>query len=200
MTKQIVIPNSFNPATGAVSFASVDNFIINRLLAIINATSRAMIYDPVTPNLGASSVAGSLVTLQYDTSSQSAADVLIAIYDFPTSSVGVNFSINAPTLPNVGSGFNSSAPYGNFLLLNTIPKNMSRASITIQNTSGALVIALLDDGTALPGAPPVNPSIISLGFGSGSGSSGTIWTSTTFKGRVQLYALSSSAFVSVHVD
>jgi hypothetical protein len=192
-----VIPNAFTPSTGLVDFSNIDGFDIRRLLAVINPTTRAVIYDPVTPGLGYLTVTNSIVDLALDTSSQGAGDKIFGVYDYPDRNVGIDWSANEPVYPNVGSNFNSSAPFANYIHLNTVPRNLARSNITVQNLSGAQVVVLLDDGTASVGALPVNATAIVLTYGSGSGSPGQIWSSTTFKGRLQCYAASSSAFVSV---
>jgi hypothetical protein len=115
-------------------------------------------------------------------------------------SVGADYSANKPTLPNVGANFAASGPYASYVLIATVAASPSRNNIDIENTSGAQIAIVRDDGTAANAAAPVNASVFALGGGSGAGAQGGSWTSQTFKGRVQVYAASSSAQVAIFVD
>jgi hypothetical protein len=79
--KQILVPAAFNPAAKTVDFSNVAGFVPGRLLAIVNATSRATLYDPITARLGLASVSGSVVTLQFNTTAQAPTDTILAFYD-----------------------------------------------------------------------------------------------------------------------
>lgn len=107
---------------------------------------------------------------------------------------------NKPTIPNVGAAFAGSGPYASYVLITTVAASSSRVSIDVENNSGAQIVIVRDDGTAATSAPPANASVFPIGGGSGVGSQGGSWISTTFKGRVQIYAPSSAAQVSVMVD
>jgi hypothetical protein len=52
-------------------------------------------------------------------------------------SVGIDFSANKPTLPNVGVSFANSGPYANYVLITSIQANSSRLNIDIENISGS---------------------------------------------------------------
>lgn len=71
---------TFNPAAKTLDFTGYTDFDIGRLYAVINVTSDAPIYVVGKASLGAS-VAGSILTLDYDTTAHSAADDLMVIYD-----------------------------------------------------------------------------------------------------------------------
>jgi hypothetical protein len=114
--------------------------------------------------------------------------------------VGADYSTNAPTLPNVGSNFDASGPYANYVLVKTIPASASRANIDIENISGGQIAVVLDDGTAANGAAPVNASVFTLGGGTSAGAQGGAWSSQTCKRRVQIYAPVSTAQVTVFID
>jgi hypothetical protein len=79
--KQVIIPAAFTPSAGTISFSNVTGFVPARLLAIINSTARAVIYDPTTVGIGITSIAGSVLTLQANISAQGATDRVIAFYD-----------------------------------------------------------------------------------------------------------------------
>lgn len=113
---------------------------------------------------------------------------------------GADFSANRPTLPNVGAAFAASGPYASYVLVATVPANANRANIDIENTSGAQIAVIRDDGTAASAAPPANASVFALAGGAAAGQQGGSWTSATFKGRLQIYALSAAAQVAVMVE
>jgi hypothetical protein len=115
-------------------------------------------------------------------------------------STGQDHSPNQPALPNIGTAFGSSGPYANYALIATVPASPTRNNVDIENISGAQIAVVRDDGTASSGAAPANASVFALGGGSAAGAQGGAWSSQTFKGRLQIYAPSSTAIVSVMVD
>ena len=74
----------FNPTNKTLDFSALSNFDINKLYAVINVTRNQIIYAPGAPNLGLSSLSGSIITLSYDTSSYSSSDILNVYYDTAT--------------------------------------------------------------------------------------------------------------------
>lgn len=114
-------------------------------------------------------------------------------------SKGTDFSANKPTIPNVGAAFGASGPYANYVLVATVPAG-NRNNVDIENISGAQIAVVRDDGTATNGAAPANASVFALGGGASAGAQGGAWSSQTFKGRLQIYAPSAAAVVSVMVD
>lgn len=113
---------------------------------------------------------------------------------------GLDLSANRPTLPNVGAAFAASGPYASYVLIATVPAQAQRNNVEVANLSGAQIAIVRDDGTAANGAAPQNASVFALGGGSAAGAQGGTWSSSTFRGRVQVYAPSSTAIVSVMVD
>jgi hypothetical protein len=113
---------------------------------------------------------------------------------------GLDYSANKPTLPNIGANFAASGTYASYVLIATVPASPSRNNVDIENISGAQIAVVRDDGTAASGAAPNNASVFSLGGGASAGAQGGAWSSQTFKGRLQIYAPSSTAIVSVMVD
>lgn len=73
-------PN-FLPATQQVDFSNWPGFTITKLYAIINVTQNAPIYVAGAPGLGATSTAGSVITLAYNTTTHSTSDVLNIYYE-----------------------------------------------------------------------------------------------------------------------
>lgn len=115
-------------------------------------------------------------------------------------SSGLDYSANQPTLPNVGANFAASGPYASYVLIKTIPASAARNNVDIQNTSGAQIAVIRDDGTAGSGVAPNNASVFALAGGSAAGAQGGAWSSQTFKGRLQIYAPSGAAQVAAMVD
>ena len=118
----------------------------------------------------------------------------------PSGSTGLDFSANKPALPNIGVNFGGSGPYASYALIATIPASPTRSSIDIENTSGAQIAVLRDDGTAAGGAAPVNASVFALAGGGTAGAQGASWNSSTFKGRIQVFAPSAGAQVAIFTD
>ena len=110
--KQVLVPAAFNPAAKTVDFSNVAGFAPGRLLAVVNTTSRATIYDPVTAGLGLASISGSVLTLQFDTTAQAVTDHILAFYDDGVSQASdVNLTtiagaagVSAPALASGASG------------------------------------------------------------------------------------------------
>ena len=113
-------------------------------------------------------------------------------------SVGHDYSANTPTLPVIGANFGSTGVYANYVLVATVPASASRTEIEVLNSSGAQIAVLLDDGTAATSTAPVNATLFALAGGTSAGAQGASWWSQTFKGRVQVYALSSSAQIAIN--
>lgn len=115
-------------------------------------------------------------------------------------SSGTDRSANKPTLPNVGANFAASGPYASYVLIKTIVASATRARLEVVNLSGDQIALVRDDGTAAAAAPPVNATVFALAGGQGEGAQGGSWSSQTFKGRLQVYAPSASAIVSIFED
>jgi len=118
-------------------------------------------------------------------------------------STGRDFTANPQALPAIGANFGGSGPYAGYVLVGARAANPARAMIDVENASGEQIVIMRDDGTAIAGAAPANASIFPLGSGATPGSEGGSWSSTTFKGRIQLFApaaLSGSLFVAMFED
>lgn len=115
-------------------------------------------------------------------------------------STGVDYSANAPAIPAVGASFAASGPYASYVLIKTIPALSTRANVDVENTSGAQILVIRDDGTAAAGSAPANASLIPLSTTGSAGQQGGSWASTTFRGRLQIYAPASTAQVAAFVD
>ena len=80
--KQAITPTyTFTPASRTVDLSSVSGFSLKNLYAIINTTRNTVIYAQGSLTYGLASIAGSVLTLNFDTTTHNAADVLTIIYD-----------------------------------------------------------------------------------------------------------------------
>jgi hypothetical protein len=113
---------------------------------------------------------------------------------------GSDFSVNSPQIPELGAGFPGSGLYPNFVLVTTIPANATRMNVDIENSSGGPIVILRDDGTAATGQTLNNASMFPLAGGLTPGAQGGSWSSTTFKGRIQIFAPASNVFITAMVD
>jgi hypothetical protein len=121
----------------------------------------------------------------------------------PNGSVGVDRSANKPTPPNVGSNFGGTGPYANYVLVETIPVNANRNAVDCENATGAQIVIERDDGTVSSGSAPANATVFPIGGGAGTAQQGGSWSSTTFRGRIQVFApaaLSGNAFLACMED
>lgn len=78
-------------------------------------------------------------------------------------------------------------------LLSTVPATSTRAYVEVQNQSAGTLSLVRDDGAA------GNQTLILLAPGSGAGTQGGGWSSSTFKGRVRVYG-ASGAQVSAYQE
>ncbi|TXN64992.1 hypothetical protein [Methylobacterium sp. WL6] len=81
MKQPLLSGYGFSPINRTLDFSTLANFDLRRLFAVINLRSNALIYAAAVPNLGYASVAGSVLTLAYDTSAMNASDPLLVIYE-----------------------------------------------------------------------------------------------------------------------
>jgi hypothetical protein len=119
---------------------------------------------------------------------------------FPSGSTGLDYSSNKPAIPNVGAAFASTSLYPSYVLVATVPASSTRSNVDIENISGGQIVVVRDDGTISAGSAPANASAFALGGGASAGAQGGSWSSTTFKGRLQIYAPSATAAVTIMVD
>lgn len=80
MKKMIISNPIFTPSTKTID-TNISDFDVRKLYAIINQTSGTLIYGTGVTGKGFTSVTGSTLVLQYDTTSMSSADVLQILYD-----------------------------------------------------------------------------------------------------------------------
>jgi hypothetical protein len=70
----------FNPALKTVD-TGISNFNLKGLYAIINVTKKAIIFATSVAGSGYTAVSGSIVTLEFDTTTHASNDVLQILYD-----------------------------------------------------------------------------------------------------------------------
>ncbi len=88
----------------------------------------------------------------------------------------------------------SAVPVAGDVLVATVPATATRAFVEVQNQSAGAVQVVRDDGAGN------NQTTILLAAGSGAGTQGGGWSSATFKGRVRVYAATSTAQVAAYQD
>lgn len=148
-------------------------------------------FTPMTTYTTDGSVAG--VTLPHHKMQTTAGTVGTGAGEVPLpvsagGSTGTDFTANAAALglPHIGQPF-TTGPWSGYTLLETLPASSTRVLIEVENISGGPIVLMRDDGTAANNAAPVNASAWSLGGGPALGAQGGSWTSTTFRGRLQVY-------------
>jgi hypothetical protein len=78
-SKQTISGVVFDASAGTLDFSAVSGFAIEHLFAVLNGS--ALIYAVATPGRGYSAVAGSVVTLEFDTTAMADSDPLTVLYD-----------------------------------------------------------------------------------------------------------------------
>ncbi len=111
-----------------------------------------------------------------------------------------DFSSAQPALPNIGQAFAASGPYASFVLVATVPAQLGRHAVEIQNNSTGTIAIIRDDGTAGKNQVPMDASVIALGPAASAGAQGPSYYSQTCSGRYQVYAVNTSAQVAVFSD
>jgi hypothetical protein len=81
----LVVPYTFTPGLSGVGSVAlvIENFTINRLVALINTTRGVVLYASGDPSKLINSVSGNVLTLSVDTSTHSASDIIQIIYNSP---------------------------------------------------------------------------------------------------------------------
>ena len=99
---------------------------------------------------------------------------------------------------STGTAYNSataaSIPISGYSLLLTIPVTAARNYVEVQNQSTDLVQVVRDDGAGN------NQVSIMLASASVSGGQGGGWSSSTFKGRIRVYATNATDQVAAYQD
>ncbi len=113
MSQAIVVKSyTFNPATKQITFSDYSNVDLEGVKLITNVNSGIIIYQFNDGTKGAS-VSGNTLTLDYDTSSMSASDALMIIYDPPTAGIFARIAwglqslidlVRAPTWTVISNG------------------------------------------------------------------------------------------------
>jgi hypothetical protein len=86
--KQIIdFSPAFVPAARTLNFSTMDGFSLRKLMAVINMTRGQVIYVTGKAGLGFTSFTNNILTLEFDTSTQSSGDVLQVLYDIGKSSL-----------------------------------------------------------------------------------------------------------------
>ena len=121
----------------------------------------------------------------------------ISVTIAPPTTTQIDRSANKPALPVIGGNFAAAGPWASYVLIATIAANPSRAFVEVLNASGGRAVVILDDGTAGAGIAPANATAFPLDSSTLGGQGGS-WSSSTFRGRVQIFAPSSGAIVAAY--
>jgi hypothetical protein len=177
-------------AIGSVTFPSAQP--VSDTNTALSATALGTPADAVWGGTGSSSIVSALKAIW------TALTTATLKTSVTNGSVGADFSAstNHTALPAVvgttigTSTYGGSGPFSAYILVGSVPANASRANIDIENIAGATVVVVRDDGTAAAGSAPVNASWFLLAGGGTGPSQGGSWSSTTFRGRIQLWMAS----------
>ena len=89
--KQLVqFKPQFSPSNKTLDFSAFPLFNIQNLYAVINVTQNTPIFIPGASGYGVSSISGSVITLQYNTSTHSSSDILNVYYDTQYNNIANN--------------------------------------------------------------------------------------------------------------
>lgn len=158
---------TFNPSLKQVDFSTTPSFDVRRLTAIINTTANQIIYASGKSGYGIASVAGSVVTLQYDTTSMNASDKLSVFYDNTVISVDTGLSqpltdtqLRASAIPVSGSvsitnsnieitnDVGNPIPVNGSVSVSNFPATQAVSAASLPLPSGASTSALQTSGNS----------------------------------------------------
>jgi hypothetical protein len=94
----VITTYTFDASAKTVDFSGYSNFDEQRLQAIVNITRGAVIYAPGLSGKGLTSIAGDVLTLEYDTTAHADADKLMPIYIEAPTSTGLATSAKQDTI------------------------------------------------------------------------------------------------------
>jgi len=80
MKQLLLFAPQFNPTAKTLDFTSYPSFAPDKLYGVINITRNVPLFAPGAPGYGGT-FNGSILTLQYDTSSHSTSDIINVYYD-----------------------------------------------------------------------------------------------------------------------
>jgi len=82
MAKQILnFSPTFTPASRTLNFSGYAGFELKNLLAVVNATRNTTVYAEGQAGFGYTAFSSGVLTLEFDTTSHAAGDVLSIFYD-----------------------------------------------------------------------------------------------------------------------
>lgn len=128
---------TFNPTSKTLDFSGLSGFNIKNLFAVINITRNQIIYAAGQSSLGTSNIAGSIITLVFDTTSHNSGDVLMVLYD----------------VIDLGQASDSVATTdsGSFSLISLFKRLLQKMPQLGQNTmSQSQAVAIASDQSSIP--------------------------------------------------
>lgn len=170
--ESIYVDNSLNPAPLKFVFAQSEQSII----VPANAQAYLPVLCPNDPGFTLSTTGTPIVKIHFLNFA-----VPAAVWNTNTSysgSKGTDYSVNKPTAA------------ANLLL--TIPVNLNRNQVEIQNQDANDIQLRLDDGAS------ANETWIILAQAAVANAQGGAWVSNNFKGRIRIYSTNATAQVAAH--
>lgn len=183
MKSALAASYTFVPASKTIDFANVTGFDVRKLMAVINNTTRQLIYAPASPGYGYTAVTGTVVTLQFDTTGMNSGDDLMVLYDQD----GVGDRNDAA----------ASTDTGTFSLIALFKRFIQRVPTTGQKMkSGSTPVTLASDQVGSAGTPAADalsvqgvsgmtPLATDLNFAGAVGENQASPTATTILGRLK---------------
>lgn len=140
MKQAIVTSYTFNAAAKTIDLSSIAGFDVKKLYAIINVTANQIIYATGTSQYGLANIAGSVITLNYNTAAMNNTDKLQIFYD--------DISVNATQSGTWNIGTLTE-------ITNVVHVDDNASSLTVDDGGGSITI----DGTvAVSGSVAVTGS------------------------------------------
>jgi len=136
--KEFITPKyKFSPGTstvGYVDLSGIKNFDIARLVAIINQTKGILIYTTASESAKYTSVVGTKVYLNIDTSSHSTDDELQIIYNNESSTMDMIVMLNNLLSIIANPGIRDKTVNADRVsVVNTVPVTISSGTVTISS-------------------------------------------------------------------
>lgn len=148
---------TFTPVSKQVDFSTLSGFDVRHLTAIINVTANQIIYAAGKTGYGLASIAGSVITLQYDTTAMNSGDKLAVFYDATSISVDTGLSqpltdtqLRATAVPVSGSvsvsNFPTTQPISGSVSVSNFPATQDVSVTSSALPTGASTSALQTTG------------------------------------------------------
>jgi hypothetical protein len=184
MKTAVTYSYTFTPAAKTVDLSSISGFDVKKLYAIINTTANQVIFANGQSIYGLASIAGSVLTLVYNTTAMSSSDKLMIIYDDPDAVQAI--SVGSLPLPTgAATAANQATEISS---LSSIASQTSHLPGALGQTtmSASLPVTLASDQTAFP--VTVGPATDIVTSGTITALNGTVTINTAGTATVGMQA------------